>query len=123
MTARRRTVVPALAAAVLALVLGGCGSHHDSDPQIHGVGSSQNEPSQAPMADSGNHSGMTTSGTAGINGTPTPDAANTNPEFGGGAAGSVSTRSTPDSGLGMVPGGQSSGGDGIGQIFPSAAPG
>jgi hypothetical protein len=120
MTALRRTAAPALAAAILGLLLGGCGSHKDSGPQLHGAGGNQNEPSPPAMTDSGNHSGLTTSG-GGINGTPTPDAAS-NPEFGGGAAGSsVATRATPDSGVGMVPGASSDSG-GTGQIFPTAAP-
>jgi hypothetical protein len=117
---RRRTVGPALAAAALGLLLGGCGSKHsDSDPQLHGAGSTQNAPSPPPMVDSGNHSGLTTSG-GGINGTPTPNAI-TNPVFGGSAGGSTSTRATPDSGLGMVPGADTSGG-GLGGFVPTAAP-
>jgi hypothetical protein len=122
MTALRRTAAPALAAAILGLLLGGCGSHQDSGPQLHGAGGNQNGPSAAPMTDSGNHSGTTTSG-GGINGTPTPDAAS-NPEFGGGASGggtSTATRPTPDSGLGLVPGASSDGG-GIGGAFPTAGP-
>jgi hypothetical protein len=118
MTALRRTLAPALAAALLGL-LGGCGSHHDdSGPQLHGAGSSQNEPSQAPMAVGGNPSGAAGGS---VNGTPTPNAAS-HLEFGGGSAGtSTSTRATPDSGLGLVPGG-APGGGGM-DIFPTAAPG
>jgi hypothetical protein len=72
------------------------------------------------MVDTGNHFGVTTSGGS-SNGTPTPDAAS-NPEFAGGAGGagsSVSTRSTPDSGLGLVPGAAPDSGGGA---FPTAAP-
>ncbi|HZE67116.1 MAG TPA: hypothetical protein VE081_10820 [Sporichthyaceae bacterium] len=114
---RRQTL--AMATAMLGLVLGGCGSHKDdSGPSLHGAGGSQNEPSQAPVIDTGSRGGASEGGPTSNSATPNPFSVN--PSGAGlGGSGSRPASATPGSGLGFVPG---ESGGGMGGVLATSAP-
>jgi hypothetical protein len=84
-----------MTAAILGLA--GCGSHHhNTEPNLHGAGPTQDNPAPAGVADTGNHSGLTTSNVGG-GATPNPTGNATLPNTVGGSTMSNSTNGSTTS--------------------------